>query len=335
MSNLLSLNSGKILVTGGAGFIGSALIWQLNQMGQKNILVSDFLGQDEKYRNLVPLAYSDYLEADDLLKEIESDSNSIKDVKLVFHLGACSATTEKDCRYLIENNYEYTKAIAQWALRNNARFVYASSAATYGNGSQGMLDDQTKLNALRPLNMYGYSKHMFDIYAREHGFLDKVVGLKYFNIFGPNEHHKGDMRSVVHKAFRQICTEGIVSLFKSYHPDYKDGEQMRDFLYVKDAVKMTIALGMNPNAGGIYNIGSGEAHTWLELVTAIFTALGKDPKIEFIPMPESLQAKYQYYTCADISRLRATGYDMPVTPLATAVYDYVQNYLVPERYLGD
>ncbi|MEI9962867.1 MAG: NAD-dependent epimerase/dehydratase family protein [Limisphaerales bacterium] len=230
------------------------------------------LGTNEKWRNLAPLRFADYVEAIDLLPRLQS--NALGKFDLVLHMGACSATTEKDATYLAKNNYEFTKDLAVWSLANKARFVYASSAATYGDGSAGMADDESKLDTLRPLNMYGYSKHLFDLHAKRAGFLNKIVGLKFFNVFGPNEDHKEDMRSVVHKSFGQIVTNGTIQLFKSYHSDYRDGEQMRDFLYVKDAVAMTLHLATTPKAGGLYNIGSGKAHTWNELATAIFAALG-------------------------------------------------------------
>ena len=198
-----------------------------------------------------------------------------------------------------------------------------------------MDDKMTDLTRLRPLNMYGYSKHLFDLYAQRAGISQRIVGMKYFNVYGPNENHKGDMRSVVNKAYDQILATGKVQLFKSHRPDYKDGEQMRDFLYVKDAVNMTIFLANQPLAGGLYNLGSGEAHTWMELTHAIFAALNKPANIEFVDMPATLQAKYQYYTCADISKLRALGYKDPLTPLGHSVADYVRNYLVTGKMLGD
>ena len=230
----------RVLVTGGAGFIGSALIWALNRRGCDNIVVCDILGTNEKWRNFTPLRFADYVEAADLLPRLQS--NALGKFDLVLHLGACSATTEKDATYLIKNNYEFTKDLAVWSLAQKTRFVYASSAATYGDGSEGMEDNETKLDTLRPLNMYGYSKHLFDLHAKRAGFLNKIVGLKYFNVFGPNEDHKGDMRSLVHKSFSQLKTEGVIRLFKSYRKDFRDGEQKRDFLYVKDAVAMTLHL---------------------------------------------------------------------------------------------
>jgi len=251
----------------------------------------------------------------------------------VLHMGACSATTEKDASYLIRNNYEFTKDLAAWALARKARFVYASSAATYGDGSAGMEDGDASIESLRPLNMYGYSKQLFDLHAKRGGFLNKIVGLKYFNVFGPNEDHKADMRSLVHKSFSQVKNEGVIRLFKSYRSDYRDGEQKRDFLYVKDAAAMTLHLAANKKAGGLFNIGSGAARTWIDLAKAVFAALGRKPKIEFIEMPESIRDKYQYFTQADISRLRAAGYRERITPLEKAVADYVKNYLEPDKRL--
>lgn len=323
----------KILVTGGAGFIGSALVWALNERGRDDVLVVDYLGQDEKWKNLVPLKFADYLEADDLLELLEDDY--LSEIETVLHLGACSATTERDARYLIHNNFEYTKELALWSLANDARFVYASSAATYGDGAQGMDDQLENLHSLRPLNMYGYSKHMFDCYAQREGFLDQIVGLKYFNVFGPNEDHKGDMRSVVHKAFGQISETGGVKLFKSYHPDYEDGGQMRDFLYVKDAVAMTLHLAETKAVGGLFNLGSGQANTWVSLVTPIFEALNLPVTIEFIEMPEQLRGKYQYFTQADTAKLQGSGYGGCQFSLSEAVKDYVANYLAPDKRLGD
>jgi ADP-L-glycero-D-manno-heptose 6-epimerase len=328
--------SGRILVTGGAGFIGSALVWALNQRGLSDIVITDVLGTDEKWKNLVPLKYADYVEARDFRPRLAADPKAFGRFSCVFHLGANSATTEKDASHLADNNYTYTKELAAWALAQEMRFIYASSAATYGDGAQGMDDKSDDLAALRPLNMYGYSKHLFDLHAQRQGWLKRIVGVKYFNVFGPNEDHKGDMRSLVNKAFAQIQSTGQLKLFKSHRPDFKDGEQQRDFLYVKDAVEMTIHFAEGAaTAGGLYNLGSGEANTWLALARAIFAAMGREPKIEFIPMPTELQGKYQYFTQADTSKLRGTGYTRAMTPLDAAVRDYVQNYLTPGKKLGE
>lgn len=332
---MIDFAKARVLVTGGAGFIGSALVWELNRRGCERIVIADFLETSEKWRNLVPLGFEDYVEADDLLPRLESKSLGRFDA--VLHMGACSSTTERNAEYLARNNYQFTKELAACALSSNSRFVYASSAATYGDGAAGMSDDAslTNLRRLRPLNMYGYSKQMFDLYAAQRGILDKIVGIKFFNIFGPNEDHKGDMRSLVNKAYTQIVETGEIRLFKSYRPDYADGEQKRDFLYVKDAVAMTLHLAASDNTNGLFNVGSGEANTWLDLANAVFGAVGKPPNIRFIDMPDEIRSKYQYFTQADISRLRARGYSSEVTPLADAVSDYVKNYLVAGHHLGD
>jgi ADP-L-glycero-D-manno-heptose 6-epimerase len=324
------MHNGRILVTGGAGLIGSALIWELNRQGATNILVADMLGKDEKWKNLTPLKFADYVEGDDLLERLEL----FKDITTIYHMGACSSTTETDAAYLIRNNFEFTKNLAQFALSANRRFVYASSAATYGAVAES-LPETTPLSTLRPLNMYGYSKHLFDCYAEQGGFLNRITGLKYFNVYGPNENHKGEMRSVVYKAFHQIQQTGAVSLFKSYKPEYPDGGQMRDFFYVKDAVAATVFLAEHANGGGLYNLGSGQPHTWLELVTPIFKALGREPNIKFVDMPEAMRSKYQYFTSANIDKLRAAGFDRKLTALADAVTDYVKNYLLTSKHLGD
>ena len=322
------------MLTGGAGFIGSALIWELNRRGIHNILVADFLDRNDKWKNLVPLQFSDYIEADDLLKRIEASPHLFRDITIIFHLGACSNTTETDAAYLIRNNFEFTKTLAHFALENARRFIYASSAATYGS-LEASLPETVALESLRPLNMYAYSKHLFDCYAQSAGMLPRITGVKYFNVFGPNEDHKGEMRSVVHKAFHQVQETGRISLFKSYRPEFPDGGQRRDFMYVKDAVAATIFLAQHVNGNGLFNVGSGEATTWLALANAVFRALGREPHIEFIDMPEPLRDKYQYYTSADIGKLRGVGFTAPITPVADAVGDYVHNYLVPGRKLGD
>jgi ADP-L-glycero-D-manno-heptose 6-epimerase len=321
----------RVLVTGGAGFIGSALVWALNRRGCDDIVVCDRLGTDEKWRNLAPLRFAEFVEADGLLARLKN--GALGKFDLVLHLGACSSTTERDAGFLFRNNFEFTRDLAEWSLAKKVRFVYASSAATYGDGSAGMADDDTKLDALRPLNMYGYSKHLFDLHARRAGYLKTIVGLKYFNVFGPNEDHKGDMRSLVHKSFAQVKNEGVIRLFKSYRKDFRDGVQKRDFLYVKDCVAMTLHLAANKKAGGLFNIGSGAARTWIDLANSVFAALDQKPKIEFIEMPETIRAKYQYFTQADISRLRAAGYKAPVTSLEEAVKDYIRNHLMADRRL--
>ncbi|MBX3301525.1 MAG: ADP-glyceromanno-heptose 6-epimerase [Nitrospira sp.] len=321
----------RVLVTGGAGFIGSAVIWGLNQRGCDDIVVVDRLRHTDKWRHLDPLRFRDYLEADQLLPRLSN--NSLGTFQAVLHFGACSSTTERDASYLIHNNFEFTKTLSHWAVKSKSRFLYASSAATYGDGAVSMSDDED-LDKLRPLNAYGFSKHLFDRYAWRHGLLDRIIGLKYFNVFGPNEDHKGDMRSMVHKAALQVQTTNKIKLFKSYRAEYRDGEQQRDFLYVKDAVDMTLHLAAHTKATGLFNIGSGIAHTWLDLASSVCRALGREPVIEFIDMPTDLRASYQYFTRADIGKLRATGYARSPTPLDAAVQDYVVNYLLPGCMLG-
>ena len=323
---------GQILVTGAAGMIGSAIVWELNRRGYRNIIAVDRLGTSPKWENLAPLTIADYWEADELLARVAS--GGLQDVGTIFHLGACSSTTEQDGTYLMRNNFGYTKRLAEWAVEHRARFVYASSAATYGARERGLTED-LPLNELRPLNRYGYSKHLFDVYAQEHGLLSHITGLKYFNVFGPNENHKGGMRSVVYKAFHQIQDTGKVQLFKSYKSEYPDGGQKRDFLYVKDAVDATIFLAERPDAKGLFNIGSGDPHTWVELVSGVFRAMDREPEIEFIEMPEQLRGQYQYFTCAELGKLRATGYERPWTELGEAVGDYVRRYLMLGRHLGE
>jgi ADP-L-glycero-D-manno-heptose 6-epimerase len=322
-----------LIVTGGAGFIGSAIIAALNKRGITDILVVDQLGCDQRWKNLRNLSFADYVEKDDFL-EMVIENKLCPPIQAVFHLGACTSTTETNASYLAKNNYEYTKLLAQWATGAGIRFIYASSAATYGDGSAGFSDDEKTIENLRPLNMYGYSKHLFDLWAKRAGLLKKIVGLKYFNVFGPNEYHKADMRSFVLKAFEQINTAGKVRLFKSHRPDYKDGEQLRDFLYVKDAVDITLFFYDNPLIGGLFNIGTGNARSWNDLVKAVFAAMGKKPNIEYIDMPDSIRNQYQYFTQADIAKLRSTGYKTLTTPLEDAIKDYVQNYLERGRYLS-
>jgi len=321
-----------IIVTGGAGFIGSALIAALNKRQITDILIIDELGTDRKWKNLRNLSFTDYVEKDDFLEMVIEDKLD-NSVESVFHLGACSDTTETNASYLIKNNYEYSKLLAQWATNADIRFIYASSAATYGDGSASFSDDQEKIENLRPLNMYGYSKHLFDLWARRTGLLKKLVGLKYFNVFGPNEYHKADMRSFVIKAFEQINASGKVRLFKSYKSEYADGEQLRDFIYVKDAVDMTLFFYDKPQLSGLFNIGAGKARTWNDLVKAVFAAMGREPNIEYIEMPESIRNQYQYFTEADITNFRKAGYDKEITTLEDAIKDYVQSYLQKDGYL--
>ena len=320
-----------IIVTGGAGFIGSALVAALNRREITDILIVDELCTSDKWKNLPALQFSDYMEKQDFL-DLVVENQVPEEVETIFHLGACSSTTEQDLSYLVKNNFEFTKWLALWAVESKIRFVYASSAATYGDGAQGFDDDQEALHRLRPLNPYGYSKQLFDLWARETGLLKEIVGLKYFNVFGPNEYHKGDMRSYALKGFDQIKATGKVKLFKSGDSRYDHGEYVRDFIYVKDAVEMTLFFMDNPGIAGIYNIGTGQARTWNDYVRAIFAALDSAPEIEYVEMPAAIAGQYQYYTQANMERLRHAGYAKATQRLEDSVRDYVQNYLAQRSF---
>ena len=322
-----------LIVTGAAGFIGRNVVAELNRRGFDELILVDELGKDEKWKNLVGLRYEDILSPDEFLGLIED--GTFAESTACIHLGACSATTERDADYLLRNNYQYTRVLCNWALSNGVRFVYASSAATYGDGAHGYDDADAVTPTLKPLNMYGYSKHMFDLWALKHQLFEQgdggnIVGLKYFNVYGPFEDHKGDMRSVVSKSYEQIRCTREVKLFKSYRPEYRDGEQMRDFIYVNDAVDVTLhfALQEADAPGGLFNCGTGEARTWIDLVTPVFGAMNLEPRIEFIEMPEVLRGKYQYFTEAKVTKLRAAGYSKPFTKLADGVREYVRQHYV-------
>lgn len=318
--------SDKFIVTGAAGFIGSNLVAALNARGDSDILAVDELGTDEKWKNLVGLEFQDYWEKDDFLFALRNDS--LGKVDTVFHLGANSSTTEKNASHLVENNYRFTRELCEWCMHHDVRFIYASSAATYGDGSLGYSDSDDVTPTLQPLNMYGYSKQMFDLWAMRHGLFDRIAGLKYFNVYGPREDHKGDMRSVVNKAYHQIRETGEVKLFKSYKSEYKDGEQVRDFVYVKDAVAATLFFYERSDVCGLFNCGTGKARTWNDLVKATFKAMDLPPKITYIDMPEVLRAKYQYRTEADMAKLRDAGYKDSFTSLEGGVADYVKSWLM-------
>jgi ADP-L-glycero-D-manno-heptose 6-epimerase len=316
----------NIIVTGGAGFIGANVVKRLNELGEDKIFIVDNLSISEKWKNLVDLSFEDYIHKDRFIDELKKDKFKLS-VKAIIHLGARSSTTEKDVDFLMENNYEYTKELAKWSIKRNVRFIYASSAATYGDGSIGFSDNHYLIPKLRPLNAYGYSKQIFDLWALKKGFLDKIVGLKYFNVFGPRENHKGDMRSMVLKAYEQIKRDGKIRLFKSYNPKYKDGEQLRDFIYIKDAVEMTLFFLEHPKLNGIFNVGTGIPRSWNDLAKAVFSALGTNPKIEYVDMPNEIRDKYQYFTKAEMEKIRKSGYTKPTLSLEEAVKDYILNYL--------
>ncbi|MDA8125003.1 MAG: ADP-glyceromanno-heptose 6-epimerase [Deltaproteobacteria bacterium] len=316
-----------IVVTGGAGFIGSAFAAKLNDEGIEDVVIVDELGTTDKWKNLVKRRYADYLDKAAFLALIESGRIPFR-IDAIVHMGACSSTTERDAGYLMENNFHYTCRLADWALEKGVRFLYASSAATYGDGVQGFSDADTALRSLKPINMYGYSKHLFDLWLLRNRKQDRVAGLKFFNVFGPNEYHKGDMTSVIFKAFHQIRETGKVRLFKSYRPEYGDGGQMRDFVYVKDCVEVLWWLLQHPEANGIFNLGTGRARTWNDLIGAVFAALDLPPKIEYIEMPEAIRGQYQYFTEAQMDKLAAAGCPLAFGALETSVGDYVKSHLL-------
>lgn len=315
-----------IIVTGGAGFIGSAFVWKLNCEGIEDVIVVDHLGTSDKWKNLVPLRFEDYLRKDDFF-DMVCDDDVPFEVSAVVHMGACSSTTERDADYLWENNFAYTRTLAEWALDHDVRFIYASSAATYGDGSKGFSDDHGRIPPLQPINMYGYSKQVFDLWVLRHKLESQMAGIRFFNVFGPNEYHKGDMTSVIFKAFHQIRQTGKVRLFKSYLPEYSDGGQMRDFVYVKNCVDVLWWLLKHPKANGIFNLGTGRARTWNDLINAVYAAMNLTPDIEYIEMPEGLRNQYQYFTEADMGKLKKAGAPVDFPALEDSVRDYVCNYL--------
>lgn len=318
-----------IIVTGAAGFIGASVVRHLNDNGRKNIVLVDNLEKTEKWKNLVGKTFQDIVSIEECFHWLQGKESEIGGF---IHLGACSSTVETDADYLLDNNYRFTVRLAEYALSNKHRFIYASSAATYGDGSKGFSDDHDQLEGLEPLNMYGYSKHLFDLWAKQNGVLDQIVGLKYFNVFGPNEAHKGRMASAIVHVLPQAQNEGEIRLFKSSEPDrYADGDQCRDFIYIKDAARMTCAF-LDNDAGGIYNIGTGKAGTWNQVARGIFKALDKPANIRYIDMPKDLIGKYQNYTRADMSKTAGVlGQTAFCEPLENSVVDYVRNYLIPGK----
>lgn len=317
---------GTVVVTGGAGFIGSNLVRALNERGETDILVVDRLDDAGKRRNLEPLRFREYRDKQEFRDLVRADR--VSGVRCVFHMGACSSTTETDEAYLHDNNYRYTRELCEWCLGKGARFVYASSAATYGSGTQGYSDADEATPSLKPLNAYGRSKQQFDLWALETGALRRIVGLKYFNVYGPGEDHKGHMRSLVNKVYPEAACGGPVALFRSHRPDYGDGEQRRDFVHVSDAVSVTLFFGDRTEVSGLFNCGTGEARTWKELASALFAALGMPVRIEWIDMPDGIREQYQYCTRADIGKLRSAGYAAPFLPIEEGVRRYVHEYLV-------
>jgi len=316
-----------ILVTGGAGFIGSAIVKELNNQGREDILIVDCLDESSKWKNLRSLKYENYINADELFTE-EKEALLTK-ITEIFHLGACSTTTEKDMDYLFKNNIHFSQKLSELATRQDLPFYYASSAATYGEGEQGYKDDHASVDSLRPLNPYGYSKQYFDQWILSQKKQPKVwMGFKFFNVFGPNEYHKGGQRSVVHQAFGQIQKTNEVKLFKSYIDKYEDGGQLRDFVYVNDCVAAIMQLRAKKAGNGLYNLGTGKARSFKDLVTAVFKSLDKPVKINYIEMPADLQDQYQYYTQAEIDKLKTALPEFTFKDLENSIDDYVKNYLL-------
>lgn len=327
-----------IVVTGGAGFIGSNLVAGLAEKGERNIVVCDLLGSDDKWRNISKHELRDIVKPDSLMRYLELHASEIK---VIFHMGAISSTTEVNADLIVENNFALSRRLWKWAAERGVRFIYASSAATYGDGRQGFKDDDhpEALDKLRPLNPYGWSKHLFD---RRTGRITndsarggesvppQWAGLKFFNVYGPNEYHKGDQMSVICKLYPQVEAGAAARLFKSYEKDYGDGGQIRDFIYVKDCVDVMLWLFDNPKVSGLYNVGTGKGRSFNDLANAVFTACDKKPKIHYIEMPPELMSKYQYYTQADMTKLRKAGYTRPFTELEDGVKDYVQNYMMTD-----
>lgn len=323
-----------IVVTGGAGFIGSAIAEALNRRGHEDLWIVDVDDHPEKKRNLAALKYDTWLNREDFLKKVEA--GDLPKTEAILHLGACSSTTETDVEFLNRNNVEYTRKLAEYALTNSARFVYASSAATYGSGDEGHADREEFIDTLKPLNPYGKSKQDFDVLARSKGWLSRIAGLKYFNVYGPNEYHKEDMRSMVLKGYEQVRDTGRLRLFMSDKPEYDHGGQKRDFLYIKDAVEMTLFFLDNPDKNGIFNIGSGRARSWNDLAAAIFSAMEREPEIEYFEMPAELKDRYQYHTEARMEKLKLAGFREKAMSLEAGVEDYIRNYLQRNnRRLGE
>ena len=322
-----------IIVTGGAGCIGSAIVWALNKRGIKDIILVDGVDHPEKKKNIASLDYF-ALEGKEIFLDRITNLKIPWSIDAIIHLGGCSSTIERDEAFLTKTNFDYTKCLATYTLNKGIRFIYASSAATYGSGENGF-SDEADLKSLEPLNPYAHSKHKFDLWAQEQGVLDQIAGLKYFNVFGPGEYHKKEMQSMVRRGFLQVLDSGKIRLFKSHNPEYADGGQQRDFLYVKDAIEMTLFFLDNPKTGGIFNAGTGVVRTWNDLAASVFKAMDRNIAIEYVDMPPSIRGQFQYHTCAKIDKIRNAGYSQSITSLEEATTDYIQNYLLSNKRLGE
>ena len=320
-----------IVVTGGAGFIGANIVAALEARGISEIVVCDWLGHEDKWRNIAKRELAGVVPPEVLFDFLHMEAGN---VEAIFHMGAISATTETDGDRIMENNFQLSMDLWQWCEAHNARLIYASSAATYGDGQQGFDDDGSAdgLKKLQPLNLYGWSKHLFDrriarLVADGAGTPRQWAGLKFFNVYGPNEYHKGNMRSVVAQVHESITSGRPVMLFKSHHADYEDGGQLRDFVYIDDCVDVMMWLYDNPDVSGLFNLGTGKARTFADLATAVYSALGKEADFSFIDTPVEIRDKYQYFTQAHMGRLLSAGYDAPFTELEQGVQKYVQDFL--------
>jgi len=319
------------IVTGGAGFIGSNIVWALEQRGYSKIVVVDRMRDGQKWKNIAKRELYDVVHPDDLPEFMEDNKTNIE---AIFHMGAISSTTETDVDKIMDNNFRLSMDLWKWCIAHHVRYIYASSAATYGGGENGFVDNASidALAPLTPLNPYGWSKQLFDrcvarSLANNEPHPPQWAGLKFFNVYGPNEYHKGSMQSVVSHVF-PVATKGeTAKLFQSHHPDYEDGGQLRDFVSVDDCVDVMMWLLDNPRVSGLFNCGTGQARPFKDLAAAVYTALGQEPQIEYVPTPEHLRGKYQYYTQADMSKLRAAGYDRPFISLEEGVRRYVQDFL--------
>ncbi|MGD9772393.1 MAG: ADP-glyceromanno-heptose 6-epimerase [Parabacteroides sp.] len=316
----------RFVVTGGAGFIGSCIVRTLNDLGHNDIIIVDNIASTEKWKNIRNKSFFDYIQKDRFLDVLPS----MRDVTHIIHMGACSSTTEKNFDYLYWNNFDYSRRLWDYCSKEGISFIYASSAATYGDGAFGFSDD-IGIKGLIPLNAYGYSKQMFDLWAEKQTDKPKQhVGMKFFNVYGPNEYFKGDMASVIYHAYRTVKRDGKIRLFKSHREECPDGEQKRDFLYVKDLCRVIRFFINRPDLSGLYNLGTGKAETFDQLAGSVFNALNMSPVIEYIDMPESIRAKYQYFTEADINKLRSVGYEEAFHDLEKGTEDYINNYLEKE-----
>lgn len=325
-------SSRPVVITGGAGMIGSMIAWHLNiACGRDDLIIVDRLQHPGQWQNLCHRRYADYLDRDQLLPWLESGVQ----VGAIIHMGATSATTERDFNLLMQNNFKYSQQLWQWCVRNEVPFLYASSAATYGGGEHGY--DDNVFDPLRPLNGYGYSKHAFDRWVLRQVAARSTppqwCGFKFFNVYGPNEYHKGEMASMAWHSFRQCHDSGTVRLFRSAHPDYADGMQLRDFVYVKDAAAVVAFFLAHPDRCGIYNVGTGHARSFRDLANAVMQSQGVAPSISWIDMPHDLKDKYQYCTQARSDKLREAGYTAPFRSLEEGVHEYVRDYLArPDPY---